>query len=439
MSQTASSTSISVAPIPVEPMAIDTDLLLARFLKYVRIHTTSNPNSDERPSTLRQFDLARVLALELEEMGYADVYLSPECVLYATVPASEGHELEPVVCLCAHMDTSPDADGENVEPLVHAMYDGAPLALPHDTSIVLSTADDPALARQVGNTLITASGRTLLGADNKAGVAAIMQLAYELSPAGAYSQWPHGTVRLLFTPDEEIGHGTDNVDLTRLGADLAYTLDGEERGTLENETWNGSSARVVLEGVSAHPGFALGKLVNALTLAADFVLSLPADEAPETTSGRDGFYHVVAITGSPERAEIKMILRDFELAGEQHRQAYLQNIAETLRSENPKATISVTFEEQYRNMHTYLAEKPEVTQRALDALRACGMEPILKSVRGGTDGSRLSAMGLPCPNLFVGEHGFHSKKEWVSLEDMKLATQVALQICKAGYRPTAIS
>lgn len=402
--------------------------LLDRFLRYVQIDTQSDPTSTTIPTTAKQKDLGRLLCQELLALGVEDAELDAYGYVYGTVPATPGCEQEPVIFLCAHMDTSPDASGTGVKPLVHANYQGQDIALPDDPAVVLSIADDPALSRQIGRTLITASGLTLLGADNKAGVAEIMTIVERLIQG--VEGLRHGKVRILFTPDEEVGRGADKVNIEKLGADFGYTLDGEERGTLEDETWNADGATVVFEGVSAHPGMAKGKLVNALKMAAAFTASLPQDQSPETTEGRQGFVHPVSTSGNPEQATVGLILRDFTLEGLTRQRDLIVALAQEALKAWPGGRVRCSFSEQYRNMKEVLDKHPHVVDRALNALRRAGMEPERKSVRGGTDGARLSFMGLPCPNLFAGEHAFHSKKEWVSLEDMELAVQVGLEVVR---------
>jgi len=402
--------------------------LLERFLRYVQIDTQSDPNSVTVPSTEKQKDLGRLLVAELQSMGIAEVELDANGYVYATVPATLGCEAEPVIFLCAHMDTSPDASGKDVRPLVHGTYQGQDIALPDDTSVLVSASTDPALLHQIGNTLITASGKTLLGADNKAGVAEIMTVAERL--LAGVPGLAHGTVRLLFTPDEEIGRGTNHINLTKLAASYGYTLDGEERGTLENETWNADGATVVFCGISAHPGFAKDRLVNALKVAAHFVASLPHTHSPEGTQGRDGFVHPVQVSGMAEEATVQLIQRSFTLAGLAELHALSQKLAAEAVAKYQGASYTYSTSQQYRNMKEVLDKHPQVVQRAVAAMERVGLRPTLQSIRGGTDGARLSFMGLPCPNLFAGEHAFHSKKEWVSLEDMELAVQVALEVVR---------
>lgn len=404
--------------------------LLDRFLRYVQIDTQSDPASTTIPTTAKQKDLARLLVEELLTLGVPDAELDEYGYVYATIPATAGCEQEPVIFLCAHMDTSPDASGTGVKPLVHPKYQGQDIALPDDPAVLVSPSTDPALKRQIGNTLITASGLTLLGADNKAGVAEIMTVAERLMQG--VDGLRHGKVRILFTPDEEVGRGADKVNVEKLGAAFGYTLDGEERGTLEDETWNADGAFVTFEGVSAHPGMAKGKLVNALKMAATFVATLPQGESPEATEGREGFVHPVSMSGNAEQATVSLILRDFTLEGLTRQRVMIERLGREAAQTYPGGGVRCSFSEQYRNMKEVLDQHSHVVERALNALRRAGMEPERKSVRGGTDGARLSFMGLPCPNLFAGEHAFHSKKEWVSLEDMELAVQVALEVVRAS-------
>jgi tripeptide aminopeptidase len=399
--------------------------LLERFLRYVQIDTQSDGSSTTIPSTEKQKDLGRLLVQELRELGVSDAELDTKGYVYATIPATLGFDNHPIIFLCAHMDTSPDASGAGIKPLVHPNYQGQDLALPDDLTVIISPSTDPALNHQIGNTLITASGLTLLGADNKAGVAEIMTVAERLTRG--VEGLKHGKIRILFTPDEEVGRGADHLDVKILGADFGYTLDGEERGTLENETWNADGAKVVFEGISAHPGFAKGRLVNALKVAGAFMSSLPFSLSPEGTDGRDGFVHPVSAQGNAEQATVSLILRDFTLHGLTEQRALIRQLAEEAATFFPGAKVSCTFSEQYRNMKEVLDQHPHVVERAEAAMRRVGLTPIRQSIRGGTDGARFCFMGLPCPNLFAGEHAFHSKKEWVSLEDMELAVQVALE------------
>jgi tripeptide aminopeptidase len=404
-----------------------------RFLRYVQIDTQSDPHSTSSPSSEKQKDLSRLLVDELRALGVRDAHLDAYGYVYATLPATTTKSV-PVLCFCAHVDTSPDVTGANVRPLVHDAYDGRDLVLPDDPSQVIRLADHPDLADQRGHTLITASGTTLLGADNKAGVAAIMEAAAYLL---AHPELERGAVKILFTPDEEIGRGTAHVDLEKLGADYGYTIDGETRGSIEDETFSADAAQVILYGVSAHPGFAKGRLLSALKLAAELLAGLPTDRlSPETTEGGEGFIHPVELSGTVERAEITFILRDFTEAGLRAHEAYLRTALDGLLARYPAARGELHVTEQYRNLREVLDQHPQVVEYALEALRRAGLTPKRQRIRGGTDGSRLSFMGLPCPNLFAGEHAFHSRQEWVSVEDMQAAAAVIVQLCRVWTEPS---
>jgi tripeptide aminopeptidase len=402
--------------------------LLERFLRYVQIDTESDPHSPTQPSTMKQKDLGRVLANELRELGLTDAALDEHGYVYATLPATPGHENTPVICFCSHMDTSPDASGAGVKPLVHTNYQGQDLVLPDDKEVVIKMANHAGLERCIGHTIITASGTTLLGADNKSGVAAIMTAVETLvnNP-----EIPHGKLRILFTPDEEIGRGVNAVDMEKLGADFGYTIDGEEFGSLQDETFSADAARIKITGVSAHPGMAKGHLENGIKIAADIVAALPRTElTPETTEGKEGFLHPVEMEAKAEAASIVFILRDFETAKLTAHAEVLRNIIAEVAPNYPNSKIEMTITEQYRNMKEVLDDHPHVMDLATRAISACGIEPKPDSIRGGTDGSRLSFMGLPCPNIFAGEHSFHSKYEWASLEEMEKAAEVVVAISR---------
>lgn len=401
-----------------------------RFLHYVTIDTQSDPNSPTCPSTEKQKNLGKVLVEELLAIGISDAHLDTHGYVYATIPANTDKKV-PVICFCSHMDTSPDCSGEGVKPIVHTNYKGQDLVLPDDPSVVLRMKEHEDLKHQLGNDIITASGTTLLGADNKAGVAAIMDAANILIQN---KQLKHGKIRILFTPDEEIGRGVDNVDMKKLGAKFGYTIDGETAGSLENETFSADGAVVTIHGVSAHPGFAKGNMVNALKIAARIVAKFPDKFSPEHTEGKQGFIHPVHFEGNIEKATIKLILRDFTEAGLKRHGKMLQRIVDAAMApfsinENVKAEVKIS--EQYRNMGKVLRRHPQVVANAVEALKRAGFaEPKLSSIRGGTDGSRLSFMGLPCPNLFAGEHAFHSKLEWVSVQDMEKAAETIIHLAQ---------
>jgi tripeptide aminopeptidase len=389
--------------------------VLERFLRYVKIDTQSNPESTSYPSTEKQKDLGRILVDELHAMGISDAELNEFGLVYATIPSTVPHEV-PVFFLCAHMDTSPDYSGKDVNPQLFPQYDGGKLILPKG-GIVIDPAKHPDLGMQLGGTIITSDGSTLLGADNKAGVAEIMAAASFLM---RNPDVPHGAIRILFTPDEEIGRGVDKVDTAKLNARFGYTIDGETRGHLETETFSADAATVHFTGVPAHPGFAKGTMRNAIKMAANFVSRLPVHTlSPETTAGMEGFVHPTGIHGNLELAKVDLIIRDFTIKGLQEKAEMLKRLAGEVQLDYPDTQVSVEIREQYRNMREVLNAHPEVEAYAMEAMRRAGLTPVSSSIRGGTDGSRLSFMGLPCPNIFAGEHAFHSPYEWVSLEDMQ--------------------
>ena len=405
-----------------------THSLLDRFLRYVRIDTQSDPHSPTQPSTEKQKDLGQLLALELQDLGLADAELDRHGYVYATLPATPGHEDAAVICFCSHMDTSPDASGTGVKPLVHTDYDGRDLVLPDDPSVVVRMNEHAGLDQCLGHTIVTASGTTLLGADNKSGVAAIMDAVQTLV---LNPDIPHGKLRILFTPDEEIGRGVNAVDMDKLGADFGYTVDGEAFGSLQDETFSADGATISISGVSAHPGMAKGHLENAIKIAADIIAALPKDRlSPETTEGKQGFLHPVELTAKAESARIEFILRDFATEKLEDLAALLADVIISVAPNYPNSEIKLSVREQYRNMKEILDHHPHVMDLATRAIRAAGVEPKPDSIRGGTDGSRLSFMGLPCPNIFAGEHAFHGKYEWASLEEMQKASEVIINIAR---------
>lgn len=395
-----------------------------RFLRYVQIDTQSDPHSPAIPSTEKQKNLGRLLVQELQELGVTDAHLDEFGYVYATVPATSQKEV-PVICFCSHMDTSPDSSGEGVKPIIHENYDGGEVALPDDPRQILRPSEHPDLANQVGNQLITASGTTLLGADNKSGVAAIMDAVHHWMH---HPDQAHGEIKILFTPDEEIGRGADKVDLQKLGAAFGYTVDGEAAGTLEDETFSADGASILIEGVSAHPGFAKNKLESAIKIAADIVARLPRGLSPERTAGQEGFIHPVEMKGTVESARIDFILRDFRNEKLATYASLLQEILEDVQAAYPNSQIQLQIKEQYRNMKYVLDDYPEVVAHAQEAISRTGLQALKRSIRGGTDGSRLSYMGLPCPNIFAGEHAFHSKLEWVSVEDMQKSVETIIHL-----------
>ncbi|WP_028665541.1 peptidase T [Runella zeae] len=408
--------------------------VLERFLRYVQIDTQSDPHSSTQPSTEKQKDLSRVLVNELFEMGLVDAHLDEYGYVYATLHANTPKLNVPVICFCSHVDTAPDCSGKGVKPLVHQQWDGSDIVLPDDTSQVLRIADHPDLRGQIGNDIVTASGTTLLGADNKAGVAEIMDAVYQLVN---HPEIKHGTIKILFTPDEEIGRGTAKVDLEKLGADFAYTIDGESLGTLEDETFSADAVKITIYGVSTHPGFAKGKLENALKIAGDVLAALPKDRlSPETTEEKEGFIHPTHMEGILEKVVLEFIIRDFSVEGLHEKETFLKNILDSVLVNYPNSRADFEVIEQYRNMKEVLDQHPQVSEYALEAIKRSALTPLRRSIRGGTDGSRLSFMGLPCPNIFAGEHAFHSKLEWVSVQDMQKAVEVIVNLCQIWEEKT---
>jgi tripeptide aminopeptidase len=398
-----------------------------RFMRYVQVDTQSDPHSNSFPSTEKQKDLSRILVAELLELGIADAHLDEWGYVYATIPATSNKNI-PVICFCAHVDTSSDSSGTGVKPIIHRNWNGEPMVLPDDTTQVIRIEDHPYLTERIGDDIITASGTTLLGADDKAGVAVIMDAAVYLL---AHPEIQHGEIKLLFTPDEEIGRGVDKVDIQKLSASYAYTLDGSERGSLENETFSADGMTITIHGVSAHPGYAKGKLVNAVKVAAAFLDALPkVGLSPETTTNREGFVHPVHIQGTAESAVVSFILRDFVTGRLDDYALLLENTLKFVISHFPGAGYTIERREQYRNMKEILDQHPMVVANAEEAIRRAGMPVRMLPVRGGTDGSRLSFMGMPCPNLFTGEMAFHSKQEYVSVQDMEKAVEVVVEIAK---------
>ena len=396
-----------------------------RFMRYVQIDTQSNPLSSTHPTSEKQKDLSRVLVEELKAMGIKDAEMDEWGYVYATVPSNTDKDV-PVICFCAHVDTAPDASGTGVKPLLHKNYKGEDIVLPDDKFQVLRKADFPYLERLLGHDIITASGTTLLGSDDKAGVAEIMDAANFLI---THPEVKHGAVRLLFTPDEEVGKGTAKVDMQKLGAHFGYTLDGGEAGSLEDETFSADGVQVVLHGVITHPGYAKGKMVNALKIAGDVLASLPrAELSPETTDGKLGFLHPVRVDGIAEKATIDFIIRDFVTEGLKKKEDFLLSIVEMVMDNYPTASFEFHVTEQYRNMKEVLDQHPQVVQFAKEAIERSGLPLKMESIRGGTDGSRLSFMGLPCPNLFAGEQAIHSKLEFISVQDMNKAVETIVHL-----------
>lgn len=396
-------------------------------MRYVQIDTQSDPASPSQPSTEKQKDLSRLLVTELKAIGIEDAELDEHGYVYATIPATV-EKTVPVICFCAHVDTAPDCSGTGVKPMLHRAWDGSDIVFPDDSSVVLSKDQHPYLKERIGDDIITASGATLLGADDKAGVAVIMDAAQYLMQ---HPEVPHGVVRILFTPDEEIGRGVNAVDMKKLAADFGYTLDGGERGHLEGETFSADGVTVTFHGISAHPGYAKDKLVNAVKIAGAFLDALPKNDwSPETTDGTTGFVHPVRIEGGAEQTSVQFIIRDFDTAQLAPYEARLKQIASDTIQHFPGARFDFEVKEQYRNMKEILDRHPHVMEFAAAAFRRAGLEPASRPVRGGTDGSRLSFMGLPCPNIFTGEMGIHSKQEYCSVQDMQKAVEVCVHLAQ---------
>ncbi|MBD3747954.1 MAG: peptidase T [Sphingobacteriales bacterium] len=396
-----------------------------RFLRYVKVNTQSDPTSQSVPSTEKQKNLSKILVQELQEMGISDAHLDDLGYVYATLP-SNSTKAVPVICLCSHVDTSPDCSGENVKPIIHENYQGQDLVLPDDPTIILRKEEHPDLAFQIGNDIITASGTTLLGADNKAGVAEIMDAAHYFL---THPEVKHGDIKILFTPDEEIGRGVDHVNIKKLGADFGYTIDGETLGSYEDETFSADSMSIIIHGVSSHPGFAKGKMESAIKIAGEIIAALPKDRlSPESTTDKDGFVHPVNVSGHVEKAQIDFIIRDFEDEKLVAHENELKGIAHQIVKNYPNSTVEFKINEQYRNMKKVIAQYPLVSEFALKAIEKAGLKPKQRSIRGGTDGSRLSFMGLPCPNIFAGEHAFHGKQEWASVQDMEAAVRTIINL-----------
>lgn len=401
--------------------------LAERFMKYVQVDTQSDPQSGKHPSSEKQKDLSRVLVDELIAMGIVDAEMDEFGYVYATIESNSKKKNVPVICFCSHVDTAPDCSGTGVKPILHNNYDGSDIVLPDDTSQVLTTTGHPYLKEKIGTDIITASGNTLLGGDDKSGVAAIMQAAKYLTE---HPEIIHGKIRLLFTPDEEIGEGTAKVDMKKLGADFAYTLDGGEAGSLEVETFSADGAKIVIHGVSAHPGYAKGKLVNALKIAGEIIHALPPNQwSPETTDQMEGYVHPLRIEGIAEKATLEFIIRDFDDDLLKQHEERLKGIATEVVNKYPGARMEFTVFEQYRNMKKILEQHPKVASYAEEAIQRTGLSVKTESIRGGTDGSRLSYMGLPCPNLFTGMQGIHSKQEWISVDDMAKAAETVVHLC----------
>ena len=395
-----------------------------RFVRYAKIDTQSDPESINCPSTEKQKDLSRILVKELKEMGIKDAELDEHGYVYATIE-SNSEKMVPVICFCSHVDTSPDCSGTNVNPIIHKNYAGQDIIIPNDTSQKIIFIEHPALANQIGNDIITADGNTLLGADNKAGVAEIMDAANYLM---LHPEVKHGKIRILFTPDEEIGRGADKVNIKKLGADFGYTMDGETIGHIENETFSADAVTIKINGFTTHPGFAKDKMQHAIKIASQIINQIPKDKTPETTENKQPFIHPTGINGGLEKVEIKFIVRAFDTETLLTLEEELKNITNQVLLNYNKCSFEFIVTQQYRNMREVLDKHPNVVNHAIEAITRTGIKPVLSSIRGGTDGSRLSFMGLPCPNIYAGEHAFHSKQEWVSIQDMQKAVETIIHL-----------
>ena len=411
-----------------ERTEVPVESCVERFLQYVTYDTQSIETSDSFPSTQGQLLLLERLVHELKELGVAEVEMDEHGYVFATIPATSTKQAVPVIGFIAHVDTSPEMSGKDVKPIVHENYRGQDLLLPDDPSAAIRRADNPALDAQRGHDIITASGTTLLGADNKAGVAEIVAAVEVLL---RHPEIPHGPVRVGFTPDEEVGQGTKYFDVKKFGAHCAYTMDGETLGQLQAETFSADSMLVTFHGFNTHPGFAKGRMINAVKVAADFINRLPKDAlSPETTEGYEGFVHPYVVDAGNDKTSVKFIVRDFVTDGLKEKERMLAELAQATVRDWPGARVETVIEETYRNMREVLERYPEVVRNAEDAIRRVGLEPDTTPIRGGTDGSRLCFMGLPTPNVFAGEHNFHSRYEWVSTYDMHKAVEVIIEICK---------
>ncbi len=402
--------------------------VVERFLRYVKIHTTSQEGVDEIPSTKRQFDLAYVLAKELQELGINDAFVDEHCYVKGTLPSNLPQDQAskiPVICLLAHMDTSPEEPGENINPQIVKNYSGEDIILSGNPKLVISPKETPALMKFIGSDIITTDGTTLLGGDDKAGIASIMTV---LSNIAKDSNIKHGKIKIIFTPDEEVGHGVDALDVKSLDADVGYTLDGDEMGVLETETFNAAGGLITVKGFNFHPGYAKNKLVNSVKIIGEIISEFPNQEAPETTEKRQGYYHVYEVKGGVNESTLKFILRDFDEGELDFKIQFIKHIVEKYQKIYPKSTILLDLKKQYKNMKSILDQYPHIAQHAEEAIKRSGIELIRKEVRGGTDGARLSFMGLPTPNIFAGAMNFHSKKEFVPVIAMEKSIETLLNL-----------
>jgi tripeptide aminopeptidase len=398
-----------------------------RFLRYVTFDTQSSETSETYPSTAKQLDLSRHLVEELRALGLSDAGLDEHGYVMATIPATTKKEGVPVIGFIAHVDTSPEMSGAGVKPVVHRNYQGGDIVLPDDPSAVLRPSEIPYLTQRIGDDIITASGTTLLGADNKSGVAEIVAAAEYLV---AHPEIPHGTIRIAFTPDEEVGTGTKHFDVEKFGAKYAYTMDGGARGEIEYESFSADAMTITFQGRNTHPGYAKGLMVNSIKVAADFISRLPREMSPETTDGYEGYVHPYVVNASVDKTSVKLLIRDFRTPALKEKEDFLERLARETVAAWPGASYESKVEENYRNMREVLDHHPEVVENAREAIRRAGLEPKEKPIRGGTDGSKLSFMGLPTPNIFAGEQSFHSRYEWVSAQDMEKSVEVIVHLCQ---------
>ena len=403
-----------------------------RFIRYAKIDTTADPESDTFPSSAKQKNLGKLLVEELNELGVENVEMDEYGYVFGTIPSNSDKDNIPTICFCSHMDTAPDCSGTDVKPIVHKNYQGEPIVLPDDNSQVIETKKHPYLLKKIGDDIITASGLTLLGADDKAGIAIIMDFVQHLKDN---EKIIHGPVKILFTPDEEIGKGVDFLDMNKLNADFGYTLDGGPEGSIEDESFSADGLKLSITGVSAHPGYAKNKMINAIKIASQLVTSLPQDTmTPETTEKREGFIHPMSISGGLEQAEVDFIIRDHDTAKLAEYEALIEEKIKVISASNPGVTYQIEVTEQYRNMKEILNDFPQVTAYAEEAMKNVGIEPYCDLIRGGTDGSRLSFMGMPCPNLFTGEMAIHSKHEYVVVQDMQKSVKTLIELIQIWER-----
>ena len=399
--------------------------VLERFLRYVTYDTQADESSTTYPSTGTQLVLLRDLADELRSLGLRDAAMDDHGYVTATIPPTSNKRV-PTIAFIAHVDTSPEMPGDNVKPIVHERYDGRDLVLPDDPTAVLRVSECPPLGDRIGDDIVTASGTTLLGADNKAGVAEIVTAAAHLA---THPEVPHGRIRIAFTPDEEVGRGTQFFDVARFGAEYAYTMDGSTRGELEYESFSADAMTLTFIGFNTHPGYARDRMINSIKVAADFLQQLPREMSPERTDGYEGFVHPYVLQGGGEKTTVRFIVRDFKTAALKEKEALLERLARDAASRHG-ARVEMKIEEQYRNMREVLDRHPHVVEYAREAIRRAGMTVHERPIRGGTDGSKLSFMGLPTPNIFAGEHNFHSRLEWVSAQDMEKAVEVIVNLAR---------